>query len=50
MAGAISGAYLGVDALPSHLLKHLTDRKAWQYDELVALAHQCYEIKMQQSA
>jgi ADP-ribosylglycohydrolase len=46
MAGAISGAYLGVDALPSHLLKHLTDRKTWQYDELVALAHQCYEIKM----
>jgi ADP-ribosylglycohydrolase len=46
MAGAISGAYLGIDALPSHLLKHLTDRKTWQYDELVALAHQCYEIKM----
>jgi ADP-ribosylglycohydrolase len=50
MAGAISGAYLGIDAIPSHLLKLLTDRKTWQSDELVALAHQCYEIKMQQSA
>jgi ADP-ribosylglycohydrolase len=48
MAGAISGAYLGIGAIPSHLLRFLTDRKTWGFDELVELAHQCYEIKMQQ--
>lgn len=47
MAGAISGAYLGVGAIPSNLSHYLTDRKTWGYDELVALAHQCYEIKKQ---
>jgi ADP-ribosylglycohydrolase len=45
MAGAISGAYLGISALPSRLTGHLTDRGTWKLDELVALAHQCYEIK-----
>jgi len=47
MAGAISGAYLGTNAIPSHLTKYLTDRGTWKYDELVELAHKCYEIKMQ---
>jgi ADP-ribosylglycohydrolase len=46
MAGAISGAYLGLDAIPSHLLHFLTDRGKWGFDELVELANQCYEIKM----
>jgi len=45
---AVSGAYLGIGAIPSHLLRFLTDRKTWGFDELVELAHQCYEIKMQQ--
>lgn len=45
MAGAIGGAYLGLGAIPSHLLNYLTDRGTWRYDELVELAHQCYEIK-----
>lgn len=48
MAGAISGAYLGFDAIPSHLTHHLTDRGKWRLHELVELAHQCYKIKMQQ--
>jgi ADP-ribosylglycohydrolase len=48
MAGAISGAYLGLGAIPSHLSKYLTDRGTWGFDELVELAHQCYYIKMQQ--
>lgn len=48
MAGAISGAYLGIGAIPSHLTHFLTDRKTWQFDELVELAHRCYEIKMRQ--
>jgi len=46
MAGAISGAYLGLDAIPSDLLHYLTDRGMWRFDELIELAHQCYEIKM----
>jgi ADP-ribosylglycohydrolase len=46
MAGAISGAYLGLDAIPSHLSRLLTDRGAWGYGELVELAHRCYEVKM----
>jgi ADP-ribosylglycohydrolase len=47
MAGAISGAYLGIGAVPSYLTNYLTDRGTWKFDELVELAHQCYEIKMQ---
>jgi ADP-ribosylglycohydrolase len=47
MAGAISGAYLGLNAIPSELARRLTDQGKWGFDELVELAHQCYEIKMQ---
>ncbi|MEW6162319.1 MAG: ADP-ribosylglycohydrolase family protein [Nitrospirota bacterium] len=47
MAGAISGAHLGLDAIPSHLSHRLTDCGTWGFDELVELAHQCYEIRMQ---
>lgn len=47
MTGAISGAYLGINSIPSHLTHSLTDRGTWKFDELVELAHQCYEIKMQ---
>jgi len=49
MAGAISGAYLGIGALPSHLTGYLTDRGTWKLQELVELAHRCYDIKMQQA-
>jgi ADP-ribosylglycohydrolase len=45
MAGAISGAHLGVNAIPSRLSHHLTDRGTWGHIELVELAHKCYEIK-----
>ncbi len=48
MAGSISGAYLGIGAIPSHISKCLTDRGTWKFDELVELAHQCYEIRMLQ--
>jgi ADP-ribosylglycohydrolase len=48
MAGAISGAYLGLTAIPSYLTHYLTDRKTWGFNELVELAHRCYEIKIQQ--
>jgi ADP-ribosylglycohydrolase len=46
MAGAISGAYLGLDAIPSHLACLLTDRGTWGYDELVELAHKCHNMKI----
>jgi ADP-ribosylglycohydrolase len=47
MAGAISGAYLGIGAIPPHLTGYLTDRGTWKIDELVKLALKCCEIKMQ---
>lgn len=48
MAGAISGAFLGIGALPSHLTGYLTDRGTWGLEALVELAHRCYDIKMRQ--
>lgn len=48
MAGAISGAYLGIDAIPSHLRHLLNDRGTWKFDELSELAQRCYEIKTAQ--
>lgn len=48
MAGAISGAYLGLSAIPSDLTHYLTDRRTWGFNELVELAYRCYEIKTQQ--
>jgi ADP-ribosylglycohydrolase len=46
MAGAISGAFLGIGAIPQRLTGYLTDRGTWKLDELVELAHKCYEIRM----
>jgi ADP-ribosylglycohydrolase len=45
MAGAISGAYLGLDALPLDLANRLTDRGTWGLEELISLAHQCHAVK-----
>jgi ADP-ribosylglycohydrolase len=45
MAGAISGAYLGIEAVPPGLARHVTDQGAWGYSDLVDLAHRCYEVK-----
>ncbi len=47
MAGAISGAFLGLEGIPSDLCRHLTDRGTWGFAELVDLAHRCYELKVQ---
>ncbi|HEY8257925.1 MAG TPA: ADP-ribosylglycohydrolase family protein [Gemmatimonadales bacterium] len=41
MAGAMSGARLGVDVLPADLVSKLHDRGDWKAPELVALAHDC---------
>jgi ADP-ribosylglycohydrolase len=45
MAGAMSGAHLGLSALPSRWTRHLTDRGQWSLAELVAVADRCYERK-----
>ena len=45
MAGAISGAYLGLDAIPESWARRVTDRGSWGYDELVWLARRCHELK-----
>jgi ADP-ribosylglycohydrolase len=45
MAGAISGAYLGLDAIPRRWARFVTDRGTWGYDELIELAHRCHRLK-----
>jgi poly(ADP-ribose) glycohydrolase ARH3 len=44
IAGAISGARLGVAALPAELLGYLTDRGEWGADDLAELAAACAAI------
>jgi ADP-ribosylglycohydrolase len=46
MAGAISGAQLGLDAVPPNLTHRLTDQGTWGQADLIDLAAQCYEIKV----
>ena len=46
MAGAISGAYLGLEAVPAHLAGRLTDQDAWGWTELIELAHEVYGLKV----
>lgn len=45
MAGAISGAALGLRAIPHGLAVRLTDQETWGYNDLVGLAERCHEIK-----
>jgi len=49
MAGAISGAHLGLEAIPQNLTSRLTDQGAWGLEQLVELAHRAYEIKLRQA-
>jgi len=46
MAGAISGAHLGIDAIPRRLASKLTDQGTWGYEDLLNLSEKAYEIKM----
>lgn len=48
MAGAISGAHLGLEAIPQNRASRLTDQGLWGFEQLVELAYRAYEIKMQQ--
>lgn len=50
MAGAISGAHLGLGAIPQGLARRLTDSGTWGLSELADLADKCYEIKHRQPA
>jgi ADP-ribosylglycohydrolase len=45
MAGAISGARLGLAAVPQNLTRHLTDRGTWGLAELIDLADECHATK-----
>jgi ADP-ribosylglycohydrolase len=44
MAGAISGARVGVDALPSDLLERINDQEEWGAPALAELARICSRI------
>jgi ADP-ribosylglycohydrolase len=50
MAGAISGAHLGLAAIPRKLAGRLTDQGSWGFPELTDLAGKCYDIKHRQPA
>ena len=45
MAGAISGAHVGLEWLPLELAQHLNDQGTWGFEELVGLAHRCHAVK-----
>ncbi|MHA1989362.1 MAG: ADP-ribosylglycohydrolase family protein [Candidatus Hodarchaeales archaeon] len=44
MTGAISGAFLGVDAIPLNVSKYLNDNGTWNKAQLVRLATECWEL------
>jgi hypothetical protein len=44
MAGAISGAYLGLEAIPRDLAVRVNDQGAWGFDELNGLAERCLAV------
>lgn len=46
MAGAVSGARMGMEAIPQGLARQVNDMGAWGYEALVDLAEKAYEIKM----
>ena len=45
MAGAISGAHIGLKRLPLELAQQLNDQGTWGFEELVGLAHRCHAVK-----
>lgn len=44
MAGALSGAYLGLSALPEDLARGVNDQGSWGYEDLVRLAEACHRL------
>lgn len=49
MAGAISGAHLGLAAVPRDLARRLTDRGAWGLADLIRLADECHAVRQRQA-
>ena len=49
MAGAMSGARLGPEALPDGLISRLTDRGEWGAADLTRLAVECAAVVEQSS-
>lgn len=47
MAGAISGAHVGLGGIPPDLARRLTDQGTWGYVQLLDLARQCHALSMQ---
>ncbi|MDP9480302.1 MAG: ADP-ribosylglycohydrolase family protein [Actinomycetota bacterium] len=50
MAGAISGAHLGLGAIPRKLAGRVTDQGSWGFPELTDLAGKCYDVKHREPA
>jgi hypothetical protein len=46
MAGAMSGARVGIEGLPDNWVRRVTDRGEWGYEDLVTLAMQCYQTNI----
>ena len=46
MAGAISGTYLGINAIPEKMSKQLTDQGTWGLVDLRTLMKECYNLKL----
>jgi ADP-ribosylglycohydrolase len=46
MAGAISGAYLGLEAIPAPLASRLNDQGTWGNAELLGLSHDAHTIAL----
>ena len=46
MACAISGAFLGLEAIPNQIAEFLNDRGTWGLGELIKLADTCYQLKV----
>jgi len=42
MAGAISGAHVGLKRLPRELAKRVNDQGQWGFEELIELSSRCY--------
>lgn len=48
MSGAISGAYLGLEAIPKHLAEEVHDLDTpWNFEGLTSLVHNLYDLKVQ---
>lgn len=49
IAGAISGASLGLDGIPPKRAANLNDPGTWKFTDRVQLAEQCYGVQCKQT-